>query len=45
MVDEQIVWQIGMLGLYMLLGPNYNYERILKDSDIDWQKVQKLTSK
>lgn len=34
--DEQIVWQIGILALYMLLGEDFKYEKIFKDNDIDW---------
>lgn len=35
-VDEQMVWQVGILGLYMILGPRFEYEKILKDTDINW---------
>lgn len=39
-VDEQLVWQVGMLGLYMILGESFDYEKIYEDEDIDWEYVR-----
>lgn len=44
MEDEQIVWQMGMLALYMILGESFNYERVSSEDDIDWVKVKKCCS-
>jgi hypothetical protein len=39
LLDEQLVWSVGIIGLYMLLGKGFNYRSIKKDSDIDWRTI------
>lgn len=44
MVDEQIVWNLGVIGLYMLLGPDFPYEKINDDSFVPWGDVESKSS-
>jgi hypothetical protein len=43
-IDEQLVWNLGIIGLYMLLGPQFNYDDINKDDYIPWDEVRQITN-
>lgn len=40
MEDEQLVWNLGILALYMVLGPKFRYHSIQNNSDIPWENVK-----
>ena len=44
-VDEQIVWQLGMIGLYLIFGKNLDYRKIKNDKDINWVKVKETVNR
>lgn len=43
-IDEQLVWNLGIIGLQMVLGPNFAYSKINNDVSIPWNKVKDSVS-
>jgi hypothetical protein len=39
------VWQIASIAVYMLLGANFNFLKLSKDSDIPWAELKNKASK